>query len=82
MSTYRLQDWAVGHYAATGRWPAHAEVVLLGMGGRGILRRRAALHEERARIELLPTDTTDGKGSQALVRRAMAQSAGRWKGKP
>ncbi len=82
MARYRLQDWTVGHYAGTERQPAYAEVMLQGTGAKGFLRRRAAAHEERAHIELLPTDTADRKGSQALVTRAMAQSAGRWKGKP
>ena len=82
MATYQLQRWIVGHYAATVRQPAYAEVVLQGVGTEGLLRRRPAFHEEYARIETLPTDTADAKGSQALVRRAMASSSGKWKGMP
>jgi hypothetical protein len=34
------------------------------------------------RVPLLPTDTADAKGSKVIVKRAMAQSADKWKGKP
>lgn len=82
MATYHLQRWTVGHYASTARQPAYAEVILQGVGVKGLLRRHAASYQEQAQIELLPTDTADAKGSQALVRRAMSRSAGKWKGKP
>jgi hypothetical protein len=82
MARYRLRRWSVGHYTATARQPAYAEVVLQGTVARGLLWRRAMEYEEQAHIELLPTDTADAKGSQALVRRAMTRSAGRWKGAP
>ncbi|HEV8189946.1 MAG TPA: hypothetical protein VGP82_00430 [Ktedonobacterales bacterium] len=82
MTAYRLQRWSVGHYAATARQPAYAEVMLDGTGAQGFLRRRAVPYVEQARIVLLPTDTVDAKGSQAIVRRAMAQSPKRWKGRP
>lgn len=82
MATYQLQRWVVGHYASTARQPAYVEVILQGTGAKGLLRRHTRPYEEHARMELLPTDTADAKGSQALVRRAMASSAGKWKGKP
>jgi hypothetical protein len=82
MATYRLQRWSVGHYAATAQQPAYAEVVLHGTRAHGFLRRRAVPYAEALRLVRLPSDTTDAKGSRALVRRAMAQSADRWRGKP
>lgn len=82
MATYHLRGWIVGHYPSTARQPAYAEVILQGMRAKRLLRRRPAPYEEHARIELVPTDTADAKGSQALVRRAMAHSAGKWKGGP
>jgi hypothetical protein len=39
-------------------------------------------HCEDVRVPLLPTDTADAKGSKVIVKRAMAQSADKWKGKP
>lgn len=77
-----LQRWTVGHYAATAQQPAYAEVMLQGTTRRGFGRRRTVPYAERLRLVRLPTDTVDAQGSQALVKKAMAQSAVRWKGKP
>jgi hypothetical protein len=52
------------------------------MAARGFIRRHIAPHSEAVRVLLLPTDTASGKGSQVIVRRAMRQSANRWRGKP
>ncbi|HET8908168.1 MAG TPA: hypothetical protein VFN11_14515 [Ktedonobacterales bacterium] len=82
MAAYRLRRWVVGHYAATETNPAHADVLLDGMRARGFIRRRVVQISEEVRVPLLPTDTADAKGSQALVKRAMAQSTTSWKGKP
>ncbi|HEX6818197.1 MAG TPA: hypothetical protein VF120_07470 [Ktedonobacterales bacterium] len=82
MATYQLQRWIVGHYVSTARQPAYAEVTLQGIGSRGLLRRHTAPYQERIQVELLRTDTADARGSQALVRRAMTQSADKWKGRP
>jgi hypothetical protein len=82
MASYRLQRWIVGHYSATPTHPAYAEVTLDGMAAHGFIRRHIAPHSEAVRVLLLPTDTASGKGSQIIVRRAMRQSANRWRGKP
>lgn len=82
MATYQLQRWIVGHYASTARQPAYAEVTLQGIGSRGLLRRHTAPYQERVRVELQRTDRADARGSQALVRRAMARSSSKWKGRP
>jgi hypothetical protein len=82
MAAYRLHRWVVGHYGATETNPAHANVLLKGMRRRGIIHRRAVRFSEEVQVLLLPTDTADAMGSQVLVKRAMAQSATAWKGKP
>jgi hypothetical protein len=82
MSAYRLQRWSVGHYSATAEHPAYADVTLDGMGARGFIRRRTAPYCAQVRVVLLPTDTADAKGSKVIVKRAMAQSADKWRGKP
>lgn len=81
MATYRLQRWSVGYYSATTMRPAYADVILDGIASRGFLRRRAVQHAEQLRVMLLPTDSVDAKGSQAIVKRAMVQSADKWRGK-
>ena len=82
MAAYRLRRWSVGHYSATATHPAYASVRLDGMGTHGFIRRRVVQHCEDVRVPLLPTDTADAKGSKVIVKRAMAQSSDRWKGKP
>ena len=82
MASYRLQRWIVGHYSATPTHPAYAEVTLDGLAARGFIRRHMAPHTEDVRVPLLPTDSASGRGSQIIVRRAMRQSANRWRGKP
>lgn len=82
MAAYRLQRWSVGHYSATTAHPAYADVTLDGMAARGIIRRHAEQHSEDVRVLLLPTDTASAKGSQVIVRRAMRQSASKWRGRP
>jgi len=82
MATYQLQRWSVGHYAATSKQPAYGVVWLEGTRTRGFLRRRRVPYAEQLRLVRLPTDTVDAKGSKALVKRAMAQSAARWRGCP
>lgn len=82
MAAYRLQRWSVGHYSATASHPAYADVILDGAGLRGLMRRRTVSCCEAVRVLLLPTDTVDAKGSQIIVRRAMAQSGRKWRGKP
>ena len=82
MAAYRLQRWSVGHYSATSSHPAYADVMLDGMELHGFIRRFAAQYCEDVRIPLLPTDTADAKGSRVIVKRAMAQSSNKWKGKP
>lgn len=82
MAAYRLQRWSVGHYSATAKQPAYADVILDGMSARGLMRRRARQYQEQVRVVLLATDTADAKGSKVIVKRAMAQSAGKWKGRP
>jgi|GEM_PF-1505409 hypothetical protein len=82
MAAYRLQRWSVSHYSATAWQPAYANVTLDGMGSHGFIRRRMAPHGEDVRVLLLPTDTADAKGSQVIVKRAMAQSSDIWRGKP
>jgi hypothetical protein len=82
MAAYRLRHWSVGHYSATARHPAYADVTLDGTWSHGFIRRRAVQHCEDVRIQLLPIDTADAKGSKVIVKRAMAQSTARWKGKP
>lgn len=82
MAAYHLQRWSVGHYSASAKRPAYANVTLDGMAAHGFIRRRAEQHSEDVRVLLLPTDTASAKGSQIIVRRAMRQSANRWRGKP
>jgi hypothetical protein len=82
MAAYRLQRWSVGHYAATEVYPAYAVVTLDGTRAHGFLRRHTVQHCDQLRVNLLPTDTASAQGSKALVKRAMSQSADRWKGKP
>lgn len=82
MAAYRLQRWSVGHYSATASQPAYADVTLDGMELHGFIRRINVQYCEDVRIPLLPTDTADAKGSRVIVKRAMAQSSNRWRGKP
>jgi hypothetical protein len=82
MAAYRLRWWSVGHYAATTRHPAYAAVTLDGTRAHGLIHRRVAQHSEDVRVPLLPTDTADAKGSKVIVKRAMARSAARWRGRP
>ena len=82
MASYRLLRWTVGHYSATATYPACAHVTLDGAAARGFIHRRTEQHSEDVRVVLLPTDTASAKGSQILVRRAMRQSANKWRGKP
>lgn len=82
MAAYRLQRWSVGHYSATANHPAYADVTLDGAVSHGFFRRRMAQCCDQVRVVLLPTDTVDAKGSKIIVKRAMAQSADKWKGKP
>lgn len=82
MAAYQLQRWSVGHYSATASHPAYADVIFDGMGSHGFIRRRVVQHCEDVRIPLLPTDTVDAKGSKVIVKRAMAQSSDKWRGKP
>lgn len=82
MAAYRLRHWSVGYYSATTMHPAYADVTLDGATARGFIRRRVEQHCDEVRVFLLPTDIADGKGSKILVKRAMAQSANKWKGKP
>ncbi len=82
MAAYRLQRWIVGHYSATATHPAYADATLDGARSRGFIWRHSVPHCAQVRVLLLPTDTADAKGSKAIVRRAMAQSAERWRGKP
>jgi len=72
----------VGHYSATATRPAFANVTLDGVATYGFIRRRAEEHSEDVRVPLLPTDSASARGSQIIVRRAMRQSANRWRGKP
>lgn len=82
MARYQLQRWSVGHYAATATRPAFASVTLDGVAAHGFIRRHAEEHSEDVRVPLLPTDTASATGSQIIVRRAMRQSANRWRGRP
>lgn len=82
MAAYRLQRWSVGHFSATAAHPAFADVTLDGTGSHGFIRRRSMPHCAQVRVLLLPTDTADAKGSKVIVKRAMTQSAERWRGKP
>lgn len=82
MAAYRLQRWSVGHFSATAAHPAYADVTLDGTESHGFIRRHSVPHCAQVRVLLLPTDTASGKGSQVIVRRAMRQSANRWRGKP
>lgn len=82
MARYRLQCWSVGHYSATAAHPAYADVTLDGMAAHGFIRRHVEQHSEDVRILLMATDTASAKGSQIIVRRAMRQSANKWRGKP
>lgn len=82
MAAYRLQRWSVGHYSATACHPAYADVTLDGMGLHWFIHRLEVQYCEDVRIPLLPTDTADAKGSRVIVKRAMAQSSNKWKGKP
>jgi len=82
MAAYRLRHWSVGHYSATASHPAYADVTLDGTGLHGFIRRVEVQYCEDVRIPLLPTDTADAKGSRVIVKRAMAQSIARWRGKP
>lgn len=82
MAAYRLYDWSVRHHPGNVENPAYADVTLDGIRSRGFLRRHAVSYSVTVRILLLPVDTADAKGSRAIVTRAMAQSADKWKGKP
>ncbi len=82
MAAYRLQRWSVGHYSARAGQPAYAYVTLDGTGAHRLMRRRAVQHCEDIYVLLLPTDTADAPGSRIIVKRAMAQSAAKWRGKP
>jgi hypothetical protein len=82
MASYQLLRWSVGHYSATATDPACAYVTLDGTAAHGFIHQRVEQHSEDVRVVLLPTDTASAQGSQILVRRAMKQSANKWRGKP
>jgi hypothetical protein len=82
MATYRLYRWLIHRHAGTGNHPGYADVTLHGRGWEGVFFIRQIRHWERLRVELLPTDGRGSKADKEIVKRAMAQSADKWKGRP